>query len=170
MTSVYLGLGSNLGRRMRALRGAVRALDGLPGSRVARVSSAYRTSAVGPAQRDFLNAAVELRTSLRPQALLRRLKVLEKSLGRRARRRWGPREIDMDILLYGRRVLRRPGLTVPHARLAERKFVLAPLAEIAPRRIHPTKKRSMTRLLRELTDPSQRIRLFKPLLEDGRRA
>jgi 2-amino-4-hydroxy-6-hydroxymethyldihydropteridine diphosphokinase len=128
----YIGLGSNLGDREDNLRAALERLAEF--GRV-RVSSLRETEPVGVTdQPRFLNAAAELVTELSPQDLLARLLEIERELGRdRAReRRWGPRTIDLDLLLYGDQVLDEPGLTVPHPRLDERRFVLEPLHELAP--------------------------------------
>jgi 2-amino-4-hydroxy-6-hydroxymethyldihydropteridine diphosphokinase len=128
----YIGLGSNLGDREENLRGALERLNEL--GRV-RVSSFRETEPVGVTdQPRFVNAAAELETDLSPQDLLARLLEIERDLGRdRAReRRWGPRTIDLDLLLYGDQVLDEPGLKVPHPRLDERRFVLEPLHELAP--------------------------------------
>jgi 2-amino-4-hydroxy-6-hydroxymethyldihydropteridine diphosphokinase len=122
----------------------------------------YETSPVGPRQRWFLNAVAELRTALPPTELLSRLKALERRLGRKRRsRRWGPREIDLDLLFYGRRRLRGRGLVVPHARLRERKFVLRPLADLAPAFRDPVTGLTVRTLLRRLTDPAQTVRLYR---------
>ncbi len=132
MKVAYIGLGSNLGDREDNLRAALERLAEF--GRV-RVSSLRETEPVGVTdQPRFLNAAAELVTELSPQDLLARLLEIERELGRdRAReRRWGPRTIDLDLLLYGDQVLDEPGLTVPHPRLDERRFVLEPLHELAP--------------------------------------
>jgi 2-amino-4-hydroxy-6-hydroxymethyldihydropteridine diphosphokinase len=157
----FIGLGSNVGDRLARLRGAVRALREFPSTRVAALSPVYETSPVGPRQRDFLNMAVDVRTSLDPDALLARLKETEAELGRRSRRKWGPREIDLDLIFYGGRVVRRKTLRVPHPRLAERKFVLLPLSRLAPRFKDPVTGATVAALLRRLTAPDQRIKVFK---------
>ena len=141
MAVAYLGLGSNLGDRGANLRGALERLEELG---PLRVSSFRETEPVGITdQPSFLNAAVELETELSPQDLLARLLAIEGELGRdRSReRRWGPRTIDLDLLLYGDEVLDEPGLTVPHPRLAERLFVLEPLHELAPGLVLPDGRR-----------------------------
>ena len=132
MITTFIGLGSNVGDRLAALASAVAALDASNGITYARNSSVYETAAVGPAQPDYLNAVVEVRTTLRPHALLARLKAIERDLGRIERERWGPREIDLDLLLYGEETVSEPGLRVPHAELEQRAFVLVPLADLAP--------------------------------------
>lgn len=131
----FIGLGSNLGDRAGALRGAVRALDSVAGLRVVAASSCYETEPVGgPHQADYLNAVVEVETSLDPRALLDACHAIEDALGRdrSAEVRWGPRAIDLDLLVVGDLTVDEPGLQVPHPRLRERAFVLVPLAEVAP--------------------------------------
>ncbi len=147
----YLGLGANLGDREAALEAALRGLDRPPEITVLRRSSLYETDPVGVTdQPSFLNAVVELRTTLAPPELLAHALRLERELGRVRTVRWGPRVIDIDLLLYGEAAYAGPGLTVPHPRLAERGFALAPLAEIAPGVRFPdgeTAQKKWTRLL-----------------------
>lgn len=131
MTVAYIGLGSNLGDRLANLRRAVVALDSGDIS-VRKMSSVYETDPVGPPQPDFLNAVCEVDTPLSAPELLKRLKSIEVDLGREARERWGPREIDLDLLLYGNEVINDPELKVPHQELTRRSFVLVPLLEVAP--------------------------------------
>jgi 2-amino-4-hydroxy-6-hydroxymethyldihydropteridine diphosphokinase len=128
----YVGIGSNLGDPVGNVSRAIEALSEL-GTIVSR-SSLYRTKPWGKSdQPDFVNAVVLLRTRLEPQALLVKLKSLESRLGRMPSERWGPRIVDLDLLLYGDRVVADPNLHVPHPRLRERAFVLVPLAEIDSR-------------------------------------
>jgi 2-amino-4-hydroxy-6-hydroxymethyldihydropteridine diphosphokinase len=157
---VYVGLGSNVGGRLGFLRRAVRALGECPGVRVTALSRLYETSPVGPRQRNFLNAAAELRVGLTPEKFLAALKGIEKKLGRRPRQRWGPREVDLDILLWGNRRVHRRDLEIPHPRLAARRFVLAPLVDLAPGRRHPVLRRTLRRLERDLTAPDQRVKVL----------
>jgi dihydropteroate synthase len=138
-TPVYLGLGSNVGDRQAILRDAIDRLgdaagdDLWPAIRVVRRASLWETAPVGPvAQGPFLNTVVEAETTLTPAALLARVKEVEQRLGRQRRERWGPREIDIDVLLYGDARIGEAGLTVPHPELWNRLFVLAPLAELQP--------------------------------------
>ncbi len=152
-------MGSNVGNRPARLRAAVRALDSLPGTRVVRLSPVYETSAVGPPQRDFLNAVAEIRTELSPSELLVSLKSAERRLGRRRRKKWGPREIDLDFLYFGRRILRGEP-QVPHPRAAGRRFVLRPMADLAPGFKDPSSGRTVSVLLGRLTDPDQSVRLL----------
>jgi len=129
----YIGLGTNLGDRLGNIQEALRKLDDLPIIQSVRVSSVYEAAPVGVTDQPFfLNLVVAARTSLAPHALLDALLHIENQMGRVRTERWGPRVIDMDLLLYGGEQVALPGLTVPHPRLRERAFVLIPLAEIAP--------------------------------------
>lgn len=129
---VFVGLGSNVGDRLEHLRAAVAALRSTSGVEVVRTSSVYETAPVGPDQPLFLNAVVELRTGREARRLLERLKGIERELGRTPGPRWGPREIDLDLLVYGQDVIDEEAVRVPHPELGSRAFVLVPLAEIAP--------------------------------------
>lgn len=141
MQRVFLGLGSNVGKRHARLEAAREGLAELPSSRLAAMSSVHETAPVGRTdQPRFLNAAAALDTELAPQALLDALQRLEAEAGRPSeaeRERWGPRPLDLDILLWGERVIETARLVVPHPRMHERGFVLEPLAEIAPAARHP---------------------------------
>lgn len=134
MTRVYVGLGANLGDRERTLRAAVDALAGEAGIDVVAVSTLRETEPVGVgAQPPFLNGAAELETTLTARELLERLLALEQRFGRiRSPGEHGPRTLDLDLLVYGDESIEEPGLTVPHPRLHERRFVLEPLAELTP--------------------------------------
>jgi 2-amino-4-hydroxy-6-hydroxymethyldihydropteridine diphosphokinase len=133
MAVAYLGLGSNLGNREANLNEAVRRLAATPGVTVLRVSKYIRTAPWGVTdQPEFLNGAAAVETTLGPQALLRRVKEIERQMGRIAGPRWGPRLIDIDLLLYDRVMLRTPELTLPHPGLLVRPFVREPMQEIAP--------------------------------------
>lgn len=127
-----MGLGSNLGDRAAAIRGAVTALGRVPGIRILRRSRLRRTAAVGPPQPDFLNGVVLLDTELSPEALLGVLLGIEAALGRVRRARHGPRRIDLDLLVHGPARRRTRALALPHPRMHTRAFVMRPLAEIAP--------------------------------------
>lgn len=145
----YLGLGTNLGDRLVNLRAALAALPQTV--RVGRVSQVYETEPWGYLdQPKFLNLVAAVETNLAPLDLLAVVKEIEQRLGRKQTFRYGPRQIDIDILLYGDRVISEPGLEIPHPRLVERAFVLVPLAELAPDRIHPQISRSMSDLLQDV--------------------
>lgn len=129
----YLGLGSNLGDRVAYLQSAVDALDAAPGVRVVGVSGVYETVPLGgPPQGAFLNAVVAVDTDLAPRALLALCHVVEDAAERVREERWGPRTLDVDVLLYDDVEVDGGGLTIPHPRMSERGFVLAPLSDLAP--------------------------------------
>ncbi len=133
--TVAVGLGANLGDARASVLAAIRVLDLLPTTRVLSASRLYRTPAWGQTdQPDFMNAAVLLETSLGARALLDRLLAIERDFGRdrASGERWGPRTLDLDLLLFGNAVINEPGLQVPHPHLHERAFALLPLAEIGP--------------------------------------
>ncbi len=155
--TTYIALGSNMGDKMATCR---RALDLLGrAGRVTKVSSFYRTEPVGyPNQEDFINAVAELETSLSPLALLAACHVIEDDLGRSRLLQWGPRTIDLDILLYGDQVVNNSELTIPHPLMAERRFVLVPLCEIAPQAKHPVIRKTAANLLKELADAHRVVR------------
>jgi 2-amino-4-hydroxy-6-hydroxymethyldihydropteridine diphosphokinase len=139
MHTAYIGMGSNLGERDVTIRDALELLAADPELEVEAVSSIRETDPVGVVdQPPFLNAAIRLVTDLAPHPLLERLLAVEQQLGRvRTGERYGPRTIDLDLLLYGDEIVDEPGLRVPHPRLAERRFVLEPLAELDPGLVVP---------------------------------
>ena len=151
MAEAYLALGGNVGDTRSCFHKALELLARL--GTVEKVSSLYKTEPVGFAdQQWFLNAALVLQTDLPPQELLRKVKAIETELGRSKGVVNGPREIDIDILLYDGAVLKEEGLTIPHPRMHERLFVLAPLSEIAPETMHPVFAKTIRTLLNETTD------------------
>jgi len=141
-----IALGANLGDCRATLEGALAALDASPGVRLLARSRWYRSAPVGPPQPDYLNGCALLAVALEPEALLERLLATERRYGRARGERWGPRSLDLDLLLMGDRRLSTPQLTLPHPRLQERAFVLVPLAEIAPTWIDPISGRSVAEL------------------------
>jgi 2-amino-4-hydroxy-6-hydroxymethyldihydropteridine diphosphokinase len=152
---VYIALGSNLGDRAGMLERGIAAMNSA-GISVVRQSSLYVTEPVGaPGQGWFLNAVVEAETSLLPLQLLHALLKIERELGRRRLTPHGPRAIDLDILFYGSSVIRSRELEVPHPRLTERRFVLIPLAQLAPDFRHPVLHKSINQLLAETPDRSE---------------
>jgi 2-amino-4-hydroxy-6-hydroxymethyldihydropteridine diphosphokinase len=157
---VYIALGSNLGDRAAMFERAIAAMNAA-GICVLRQSSFYITQPVdAPGQAWFLNAAVEAETSLLPLQLLHALLRIERELGRRRITPHGPRTIDLDILFYGSSVIRSKELEIPHARLTERRFVLVPLAQIAPEVRHPALHKSIAQLLAETPDRSE-VRVWR---------
>ncbi len=154
-TTIYLSLGSNVGDRAAQIARAVELLAAA-GLRVARQSALYATEPVDfSPQSWFLNCVLEAETELMPRQLLRALQEVERSLGRRRMVRRGPRTMDIDLLLYGTSVVRMADLEVPHPRMAERRFVLVPLAELSPSLRHPTLRKTVLELLAETRDRSQ---------------
>jgi len=148
---VYLGVGSNLGNREIFLERAQGLLKKLPEVRFVRSSSVIETQPVGgPPQGKFLNTVWEIETSFSPEELKAHLQTIETELGRKRTIRNAPREIDLDILFYGDRIVKEKGLEIPHPRLHERFFVLNPLSEIAPQKIHPQRRKTVKELLEKL--------------------
>jgi 2-amino-4-hydroxy-6-hydroxymethyldihydropteridine diphosphokinase len=161
----YIGLGANLGDPEAQLREALTRLDAAEEVEVTRVSTFYRNPPLGPADQPwYVNAAAQVRTRLGPEELLRLLQQVEAAMGRVRGEKWGPRLIDLDLLLYNGEVMVTPHLVVPHPEMHRRAFVLVPLAEIAPQAWHPGLKRSAGDLLAEL-DPGERAAL-QPISPD----
>ena len=159
MAIVYLGLGTNLGDRSATLRSAQDALGAT--CRIVGVSKIYETAPVGLTdQPSFLNMAVKAETALSPLALLKFLKDLEKELGRADGVRWGPRLIDIDILLYDELIFADEHLEIPHPRMAERRFALAPLADIGGGARHPVLNKTIAQLLAALP-PDDGVKVFE---------
>lgn len=172
--SVYLSLGSNIGNRLKNIQKAIKLLK-KSGFDIIETSSIYETSPYGVTdQPDFLNLALKGETKFSPEELLKEIKRIEKEIGRKPSREWGPRAIDIDILFYNKEIINIPelqpvrsklpkatatpsvgtsnGLKIPHPQLHKRKFVLIPLKEIAPRLVHPVLKKTVSQILKDAGD------------------
>ncbi|MFQ5965730.1 MAG: 2-amino-4-hydroxy-6-hydroxymethyldihydropteridine diphosphokinase [Candidatus Scalinduaceae bacterium] len=151
MAKVYVGLGSNLGNREKNLVSAITKINACKGIHVVNKSGFYKTKPIGgPAQPDYVNCVLELDTDITPQKLLEKCKRIESELGRTRGVRWGPRVIDIDILLYGSKVVNDHNLKIPHENMHTRIFVLEPLYEISPDLKHPILKKTIFELMKEL--------------------
>ncbi len=156
MHKVILALGSNVGNKQENISKAVDSLHILLED--IHVANLYRSHAVGfTEQDDFINTAVRGYTNLSPQELLERIKKLEKKLGRKKRFRWGPREIDIDIIFYDDQIIQTELLELPHPRMHERDFVLQPLTDLQPQLLHPVLNKTVQTLLEELPPESHSI-------------
>ncbi|MEO1590801.1 MAG: 2-amino-4-hydroxy-6-hydroxymethyldihydropteridine diphosphokinase [Cyanobacteria bacterium J06632_22] len=149
--AVAIALGSNLGDSAALLAEALERVNAIANTHVLTYSPIYRTAPVGPPQPDFLNCCALLSTTLLPAQLLQQLLGVETIMGRVRQTRWGPRHIDIDLLLYGNQVLTTQVLTLPHPRLHERAFVLVPLADIAPDWHHPQRQQSVRHMLSQVS-------------------
>ncbi|MBM3108598.1 2-amino-4-hydroxy-6-hydroxymethyldihydropteridine diphosphokinase [Pseudomonas sp. V1] len=147
MERVYIGLGSNLDEPLEQLRSAINALRELPGSSVAAVSAFYSSESLSPGQPRYTNAVAALDSSLAPLELLDGLQAIEAAQGRERKERWGPRTLDLDILLYGDQMIDIPRLKVPHYHMHARPFVLYPLTELVPSDFVLADQRSLEQLL-----------------------
>jgi 2-amino-4-hydroxy-6-hydroxymethyldihydropteridine diphosphokinase len=154
---VYIGLGSNLGDGIRNCRRAIEAIKSDPRNRLVQGSPFYRTDPVGKKDQNwFINGVIAVETSMAPGEFMEFLLSVENEMGRIREERWGPRIIDLDILFYGDQVLSEGGLRIPHPRLHERRFVLAPLKDIAPDWVHPVFHKTVSQILAEL-EPGEKV-------------
>ncbi len=153
--TAYIGIGSNLSDPDNNCVEAIVRISALRDVTIAAKSALYKTEPVGYIDQEwFINAAIKIETQLSPQELLSVLINIEKEMGRIRKEKWGPRLIDLDLLFYDDLILDEKGLNLPHPEIQKRKFVLAPMTEIAESHIHPTLKKPMKTLLHELTDDS----------------
>ena len=158
----FIAIGSNLGDRKANYLEAIDRIQKLPGTRVVKQSSLYESEPLGDAKTWFVNAVIEVETEVFAEELLKRLKAIETSMGRKRVRgkRWGSRVIDLDILFFNNEIIDKRNLKVPHPELHNRRFVLAPLSELAPQLIHPKLSRSVSELLAALKD-TKKIHLLR---------
>jgi len=163
---VYVAVGANLGDREATFASVIRSLETESELLLLAASPVFETDPVGPGEQDsYLNAVLRLRSWLAPSELLATLQRIEQTLGRDRRReaeRWGPRTIDLDIVLYGERCIEMPDLVVPHPRAHERAFVLRPLAELDPHRVHPRLGRTILEIARSHADLERVRRWHRP--------
>lgn len=153
MEKVFLGLGSNVGARKRFIGTAIKEISLIKGFKITAISSLYETGPWGlKSQRNFLNCVLMGSSSLKPPELLNNLLKIEKQLGRKKRVKWGPREIDIDILFFGKKINKRGNPAIPHPFVHRRNFVLIPLNEISPGLVHPLFKKRISTLLKESKD------------------
>ena len=156
--TAYIGVGSNMGARLKNCREAVERAGRLPGVLLTARSPFYRTAPVGVEDQDwYVNGVFALYTERPARELLERLLEIEAAMGRVRKGKWGPRPIDLDILLFGEDVIDEADLTVPHPLMHTRRFVLEPMVQLAPRLVHPVLGKSMRGLLADLQDPEQQV-------------
>ena len=150
----YIGIGSNLGDRKANILEAVDRVGKLPATRIVRASSLYESEPLGDAKTWFVNSVIELETEFPPDQLLKRTKAIEKAMGRKRvkGKRWGSRVIDLDILLCDQEIVETRSLKIPHPEMHKRRFVLLPLAELAPQVVHPHLGQSVSALLATVRD------------------
>jgi 2-amino-4-hydroxy-6-hydroxymethyldihydropteridine diphosphokinase len=160
---VFIGIGSNLGDRKANHREATERIGKLPGTRIVRASSLYESEPHGDAKTWFVNSVVELQTDLTPEDLLKRLKAIEATMGRKRvkGKRWGSRIIDLDILLYNQECVQKRNLKIPHSELHKRRFVLLPLCELAPHQVHASLGTTISQILAKVED-KKRVVLLPP--------
>ena len=150
---VFIGIGSNIGNRLQNISKAIELINKNSDCNVLKVSSVFESKAFGVIeQNNFFNSVVQIETNLEPENLLKLLKEIEKEIGRSETERWGPREIDLDILLFDNLVYSKNGLTIPHKGIPERDFVMVPLTEIEPEIVHPVLNKKVKGLIAKVEE------------------
>jgi 2-amino-4-hydroxy-6-hydroxymethyldihydropteridine diphosphokinase len=150
---IYIAIGSNLGKKKENYLEALARIAKLPKTRIIKESSLYESEPLGDSKEWYVNGVIEIETELKAEVLLKKFKNIERAMGRKkARKRWGARIIDLDILLYDNLKLEKKGLKIPHPELHKRKFALIPLSEIAPQVIHPVLQATISELLVSVQD------------------
>jgi len=150
---VYIGIGSNLGKKKENFLEALARIANIPNSKIIKESSLYESEPLGESKQWYVNGVIEIETELRPELLLKKFKNIERAMGRKkVRKRWGARIIDLDILLFETLILEKRSLKIPHPEIPNRKFVLIPLSEIAPQVIHPVLGKTISELLIKVKD------------------
>lgn len=154
---VHVALGSNLGDRMKVIETAIDLMSSIESIQVKRCSGVYETEPEGPSTNRYYNMAVEVLSTLDPLEMLSTLKAIEARMGRKETIRWGDRIIDLDIVLWGSRIIESPALTIPHPRMHQREFVLRPLGDLRPRAVHPVLGKTMAELFSGLERRTARM-------------
>lgn len=158
---VYIGIGSNLGKKKENYLEALTRIAKLPGTKIVKESSLYESQPFGDSKEWYVNGVIEIATELKPEMLLKKCKNIERAMGRKkVRKKWGARIIDLDILLYDTLKLEKKNLKIPHPELPNRKFVLIPLSEVAPQVIHPVLGVTISELLVSVKD-DKRVSLLR---------
>lgn len=158
----FIGIGSNLGDRRENYREAFDKIGALPDTRIVKASSVYESEPLGDATTWFVNAVIEIETEFTPEQLLKQLQAIETAMGRKRvkGKKWGSRIIDLDILLFGKEIIEKRNLKIPHPQMQNRKFVLIPLSELVPQLIHPKLNLSVNEMLTSLKD-SKKVHLLR---------
>ena len=161
---IYVGLGSNLGKRRANYQKALELISALPQTRIVKRSSLYESEPIGDAKNWYVNGVIELETEFTPEKLLRRLQAIEQAIGRKktpTTKKWASRKIDLDILFFDNYIVDTRTLKIPHPEIQNRRFVLLPLSELAPQLVHPRLGVSITSLLSSLKD-DKKVLLLPP--------
>ena len=158
---VYIGVGSNLGKKKENYLEALVRIAKIPKTRIIKESSLYESQPLGDSKEWYVNGVIEIETELKPELLLKKCKNIERAMGRKkVRKRWGARIIDLDILLYNSLIMNKKSLKIPHPEMHQRKFALIPLSELAPQVVHPVLQVTISELLVSVKD-DKRVSLLR---------